>query len=138
MNSWCENLELLNKSRTKLNWIRTKEEERLQKILDLLFERLNIKRYVSWDCVSGIKGLMNEEVKFRNPVSSKVGFNPTCPSIGDARNMKPGETCITYESLGSRAVSGNACANKGFNTWLLIVSKLPNDEFYFNCAGKIW
>ena len=59
-------------------------------------------------------------------------------SIGDARNMKPGETCITYESLGSRAISGNACANKGFNTWLLIVSKLPNDEFYFNCAGKIW
>jgi hypothetical protein len=37
-----------------------------------------------------------------------------------------------------RAVSGNACANKGFNTWVLVVSKLPNDEFYFNCAGKIW
>ena len=52
--------------------------------------------------------------------------------------MLPGETCITYESLGSHWVSGNACTNKGFNTWLLIVSKLPNDEFYFNCAGKIW
>ena len=81
---------------------------------------------------------MNPEVQFKNPVSSKQGFNSSCPSIGDARNMKPGETCITYESLGSRAVSGDACKDKGFNTWLLIVSKLPNDEFYFNCAGKIW
>tara|TARA_B100000959_G_scaffold250481_1_gene278973 strand:- start:235 stop:810 length:576 start_codon:yes stop_codon:yes gene_type:complete len=81
---------------------------------------------------------LNPEVHFKNPVSSKQGYNPSCPSLGDAKNMLPGETCITYESLGSRAVSGEACANKGFNTWLLIVSKLPNDEFYFNCAGKIW
>ena len=81
---------------------------------------------------------MNPETQFKNPITSKQGFNPSCPSAGDARNMKPGETCITYESLGSRAVSGNACSNKGFNTWLLIVSKLPNDEFYFNCAGKTW
>ena len=80
----------------------------------------------------------NPNVQFKNPISSKQGFNPSCPSLGDAKNMLPGETCITYESLGSRAVSGEACANKGFNTWLLIVSKLPNDEFYFNCAGKIW
>ena len=87
---------------------------------------------------------MNPNVQFKNPVSSKVkhrksqGYNPSCPSLGDAKNMLPGETCITYESLGSHWVSGNACTNKGFNTWFLIVSKLPNDEFYFNCAGKIW
>jgi prepilin-type N-terminal cleavage/methylation domain-containing protein len=81
---------------------------------------------------------MNPAMQFKNPVSGGVGYNPTCPSSGDARNMKPGETCISYESLGSRSVSGNACANKGFNTWVLVVSKLPDDEFYFNCAGKIW
>ena len=80
----------------------------------------------------------NPNVQFKNPISSKQGFNSSCPSLGDAKNMLPGETCITYESLGSRAVSGEACTNNGFNTWLLIVSKLPNDEFYFNCAGKIW
>ena len=97
-----------------------------------------------WDVVSkmhrvfGYYFQMNPNVQFKNPISSKQGFTPTCPSLGDAKNMLPGETCITYESLGSRAVSGEACANKGFNTWLLIVSKLPNDEFYFNCAGKIW
>ncbi|MBC8304527.1 MAG: prepilin-type N-terminal cleavage/methylation domain-containing protein [Pelagibacterales bacterium] len=97
-----------------------------------------------WDVVSkmhrvfGYYFQMNPNVQFKNPISSKQGFTPTCPSLGDAKNMLPGQTCITYESLGSRAVSGEACANKGFNTWLLIVSKLPNDEFYFNCAGKIW
>jgi hypothetical protein len=52
--------------------------------------------------------------------------------------MKPGETCITYEGTGSRSISKNYCMNKGFDTWVLVVSKLPNDEFYFNCAGKVW
>ena len=82
--------------------------------------------------------MMNPEVQFKNPITSKQGFNPSCPSIGDARNMKPGETCITYEGTGSRSISKNSCMNKGFDTWVLVVSKLPNDEFYFNCAGKIW
>ena len=66
MNSWCKNLELLIKSRTSLIWIRTKEEERLERILNSSCEILNIKRYVRWDCVNGIKGLLNEEGKFSN------------------------------------------------------------------------
>ncbi len=66
MNSWCRNLELLIKSRTSLIWIKTKEEERLEKLINLSCERLNIKRFVCWDCVSGIKGLINEEGKFSN------------------------------------------------------------------------
>jgi len=66
MNSWCNNLELLIKSRTSLIWIRTKEEERLEKILNFSCERLKIKRYVRWDCVTGIKGVLNEEGKFSN------------------------------------------------------------------------
>jgi len=66
MNSWCRNLELLIKSRTSLIWIRTKEEERLEKLINFSCERINIKRFVCWDCVSGIKGLINEEGKFSN------------------------------------------------------------------------
>ena len=58
MNSWCKNLELLIKSRTSLIWIRTKEEERLGKLVNFSCKRLNIKRFVSWDCVNGIKGLI--------------------------------------------------------------------------------
>ena len=104
----------------------------------------------AWDVVSKMFGVfkyyfqMNPDVRFKNPVSSEVknrnsqGYNPSCPTLVDAKNMLPGETCITYEGLGSRPVSGNACSNKGFNTWLLVVSKLPDDEFYFNCAGKVW
>jgi len=82
--------------------------------------------------------MMNPEVQFKNPITSKQGFNPSCPTINDARNMKLGETCITYEGTGSRSISKNYCMNKGFDTWVLVVSKLPNNEFYFNCAGKIW
>ena len=66
MNSWCNNLELLIKSRTPLIWIRTKEEERLEKILNFSCEKLKIKRYVRWDCVAGMKGILNEEGKFSN------------------------------------------------------------------------
>ena len=66
MNSWCNNLELLIKSRTSLIWIRTKEEERLEKILTFSSERLNIKRYARWDCVNGIKGILSVEGKFSN------------------------------------------------------------------------
>ena len=66
MNSWSKNLELLIKSRTSLIWIKTKEEERLENKLKFLCESLNIKRFVYWDCVSGIKGLLNEEGKFSN------------------------------------------------------------------------
>ena len=97
-----------------------------------------------WDVVNKMHRVfnyyfqMNPAVQFKNPVSSKQGYTSACPTLGDAKNMLPGQTCITYESLGSHWVSSNACTNKGFNTWLLIVSKLPNDEFYFNCAGKTW
>ena len=66
MDSWSRNFELLIKSRTPLIWIRTKEEERLNNILHKLCKNLNIKRFVSWDCVNGIKGVLNENGKFSN------------------------------------------------------------------------
>ena len=66
MESWCKNLELLVKSRTPLIWIVTKEEERLQYILETSSKKLNIKRFISWDCVNGLKGVLNEEGKFSN------------------------------------------------------------------------
>ena len=66
MDSWSRNFELLIKSRTPLIWIRTKEEERLYKIIDQSCKKLNIKRFVSWDCVNGIKGALNINGKFSN------------------------------------------------------------------------
>ncbi len=66
MDSWSINFELLIKSRTPLIWIRTIEEERLYKIINRSCKKLNIKRLVSWDCVNGIKGVLNENGKFSN------------------------------------------------------------------------
>ena len=66
MISWCKNFELLIKSRTSLIWIRTKEEERLERIINISCQSLNIKRYVCWDYVNGIMGVINDEGKFSN------------------------------------------------------------------------
>ena len=66
MDSWRINLELLIKSRTPLIWIITKEEERLQNILDNSSKKLGIKRFVTWDCVNGLEGVLNEQGKFSN------------------------------------------------------------------------
>ena len=70
MNSWSRNLELLIKSRTSLIWIRTKEEERLEKLVNFSCDRLNIKRFIRWVYVNGIKGLLNEEGKFTIAINS--------------------------------------------------------------------
>lgn len=66
MQSWLQNLDLLIKARTPLIWIKSKEEERLYRVLESVRERLNKKRVISWDCVNGIKGSLNEEKKFSN------------------------------------------------------------------------
>ena len=41
MQSWLQNLDLLIKSRTPLIWIKSKEEERLLRVLESVRERLN-------------------------------------------------------------------------------------------------
>ena len=82
MDSWSKNFELLIKSRTPLIWIRTKEEERLHNILYQSCKRLNIKRFVSWDCVNGIKGALNEEGKFsNNPIGALNWIKEQSPEL---------------------------------------------------------
>ena len=66
MQSWLQNLDLLIRSRTPLIWIKSKEEERLYRVLQSVSERLNKKRVISWDCVNGIQGSLNEEGKLAN------------------------------------------------------------------------
>ena len=65
MQSWQKNLDLLLRSRTSLIWIKTKEEERLLKLLESTCIRLE-KKLVSWDCVNGLEGLLNEQNKHKN------------------------------------------------------------------------
>ena len=64
--SWCENFELLIRSRTPLIWITTKEEERLLEVIKNSCERLSIRRFAVWDCVNGLSGILNEEGKYCN------------------------------------------------------------------------
>ncbi len=66
MQSWLQNLDLLIKARTPLIWIKSKEEERLYRVLESASKRLNKKRFIIWDCVNGIQGSLNEEKKFAN------------------------------------------------------------------------
>ena len=66
MQSWYQNLDLLIRSRTPLIWIKSTEEERLVNILRKTCERLNKNRLVSWDCVNGIRGVLNQENNFKN------------------------------------------------------------------------
>ena len=64
MNFW-QKFRLRIKSRTSLIWIRTKEEERLEKLL--IFQVKGIIKGMSVGiAVSGIKGLVNENGKFSN------------------------------------------------------------------------
>ncbi len=66
MQSWLQNLDLLIKSRTPLIWIKSKEEERLLRVLESVRERLNKMRVIIWDCVNVIQVSLNEEKKFSN------------------------------------------------------------------------
>ena len=129
MNSWCENLELLIKSRTSLIWIRTKEEERLEKIINISCERLNIKRYVCWDCVNGIKGLFNEEGKFaNNPLGVLNWLKEQNPEIATILLVKDFNKFYDDPSI-SRTIKELSFSLKETNHNLIISSHLfPSSE----------
>ena len=89
MDSWCKNLELLIKSRTPLIWIITKEEERLQNILEVSCKKLSIKRFTSWDCVNGLNGVLNEKGKFsNNPLGVLNWFREQNPELSTVLLVK--------------------------------------------------
>jgi prepilin-type N-terminal cleavage/methylation domain-containing protein len=71
----------------------------------------------------------------KNPYAMGGG----CPNrLSADQTMKSGNHCISYESLGSRSFSQNACSSKGFGTWIIIGSMLPDKDYYFSCVGKTW
>ena len=83
-----------------------------------------------------IGGMVNKSNGVKNPYAFSYG---ACPNIQSVRSgMNRGQTCISYESIGSRSISGNQCINKGYDAWILIVSILPDDSLYVNCVGKTW
>jgi len=129
MNSWCRNLELLIKSRTSIIWIRSKEEERLEKLVNLSCERLNIKRFVCWDCVCGIKGLINEEGKFsNNPLGVLNWIKEQSPEVSTVLLVKDFHKFYDDPSI-NRTIKELSSALKKTSHNLIISSHLfPSSE----------
>ncbi len=129
MNSWCRNLELLIKSRTSLIWIRTKEEERLEKLVNFSCESLSIKRFVCWDCVSGIKGLINEEGKFsNNPLGVLNWLREQSPEVSTVLLVKDFHKFYDDPSI-NRTIKELSSALKETSHNLIISSHLfPSSE----------
>tara|TARA_B100000212_G_C27225954_1_gene469373 strand:- start:246 stop:818 length:573 start_codon:yes stop_codon:yes gene_type:complete len=99
-----------------------------------------------WHTVSGMyrpfKYYFSWKSDFKNVIQShnqKNGIGGSCPNRASAdQSMKPGNHCISYESLGSRDFSKNACSNNGYSHWLIIGSMLPDKSYHFSCVGKTW
>ncbi len=129
MSSWSKNLELLIKSRTSIIWIKTKEEERLEKILNSSCKRLTIKRYVCWDCVNGLKGLLNEEGKFsNNPLGVLNWLKEQNPEVSTILLLKDFHKFYEDPSI-NRTIKELSSALKETNHNLIIISHLfPSSE----------
>ena len=99
-----------------------------------------------WHTVSGMyrpfKYYFSWKSDFKNVIQShnqKNGMGGSCPNRASAdQSMKPGNHCISYESVGSHDMSKNACMNKGYNAWVVIGSMLPDKSYHFSCVGKTW
>ena len=61
MNKWNDQLDLLIKSRTPLILIRSKEEERVEILVQEATKRLSNRRLAIWDYVDGLKGILNSD-----------------------------------------------------------------------------
>jgi SpoVK/Ycf46/Vps4 family AAA+-type ATPase len=129
MNSWCRNLELLIKSRTSLIWVKTKEEERLEKLVNFSCARLNIKRFIRWDYVNGIKGLLNEEGKFsNNPLGVLNWLKEQNSSLSTVLLVKDFHKFYDDPSI-NRTIKELSSALKETNSNLIISSHLfPSSE----------
>ncbi len=61
MQDWNNKFDLLIKSRTPLILIRTREEERVEILIQDAIKRLTKYRLASWDYIQGLKGILNSD-----------------------------------------------------------------------------
>ena len=59
MSHWDDQLDLLIRARTPIIWIRSKEEERVEKLLENSTKRLSPRRLASWDFIDGLSNILN-------------------------------------------------------------------------------
>ncbi len=70
MCNWEEQLDLLIRARTPLIWIRSIEEERVEKLLENSAKRLQPRRLASWDYIDGLNNILNSNgIGSRQPMA---------------------------------------------------------------------
>ena len=95
------------------------------------------KRYFA--AKSDFRNVIQGQTYYGGNAPNPYGMGGSCPNRASADiTMKPGNHCISYESVGSRSMSKNACMNKGYDAWVVIGSMLPDKSYYFSCIGKTW
>ena len=95
------------------------------------------KRYFA--AKSDFRNVIKGQTYYGGNVPNPYAMGGGCPNRASADiTMKPGNHCISYESVGSHNMSKNACMNKGYNAWVVIGSMLPDKSYHFSCVGKTW
>jgi prepilin-type N-terminal cleavage/methylation domain-containing protein len=95
------------------------------------------KRYFA--AKSDFRNVIKGQTYYGGNVPNPYAMGGACPNRRSADiTMKPGNHCISYEAIGSRDMSKNACMNKGYDAWVVIGSMLPDKSYYFSCVGKTW
>jgi AAA+ superfamily predicted ATPase len=78
-----DHLDLLIRSRTPILWIRSREEERLERLLEQVARALNNRLLLRWDFIGGLEGAPNRLAEAaRNPLAALDALGPVPPEQG--------------------------------------------------------
>ena len=81
--SIADQLDLLIRARTPILWIRSLEEQRLERLLEQLCERLGGRLLLRWDFISGLEGATNRRGEAaRNPLAALEALQGLPPEQG--------------------------------------------------------
>ncbi|MFM7086806.1 MAG: AAA family ATPase [Cyanobium sp.] len=79
----ADQLDLLIRARTPILWIRSLEEERLERLLEQAARRLGGRLLLRWDFISGLEGLPNRRGEAaRNPLAATEALASVPPEQG--------------------------------------------------------
>ena len=95
MYNWNDQFDLLIKSRTPLIFIRSREEERVEALINQAAKRLSPRRVATWDYIKGLQGLLNSNsLGAKQPMAvlqwlqNLDNNNPTILLVKDFRSQK--------------------------------------------------
>ena len=80
---WSDQLDLLIRARTPILWIRSAEEERLERLLEQAARRLGGRLLLRWDFIDGLSGNPNRQGEAaRNPLAALGCLDSLAPEQG--------------------------------------------------------